>query len=59
MAALIARHDVEPLCEQIDNFALAFVAPLGANNCDNHGQKLEARKTRQLRLNTKQARLCQ
>ena len=36
MAALIARHDVEPLGEQIDNLTFALVAPLGANNCDYH-----------------------
>jgi hypothetical protein len=46
VAAQIARHDVEPLGEQIDNFTLAFVAPLGANNCDYHDQKSEKSEVR-------------
>ena len=32
--ALIARHNVETLGEQIDDLAFTFVAPLGANDCD-------------------------
>jgi hypothetical protein len=42
MTALIARHDIEPLGEQVDNLTLAFVAPLGANNCDYHNLKLRS-----------------
>ena len=29
VSALIARDDVEPLGEDVDNLALAFVPPLG------------------------------
>ena len=32
MPALVARDDVEALGQQIDDFALAFVAPLRAEN---------------------------
>jgi hypothetical protein len=35
VTALVTRNDVELLCEQIDDFAFAFIAPLGAYNCDN------------------------
>ena len=39
MPALIAGHDVEALGEKVDDFALAFVAPLGSQNDDiAHGQ---------------------
>ena len=34
VAALIARHDVEALGEQIDDFAFALVAPLRAEDDD-------------------------
>ncbi len=34
VAALIARDDVEALGEEVDDLALAFVAPLGAENDD-------------------------
>ena len=34
VSALVARHDVEPIREQIDDFSLALVAPLGAE--DDH-----------------------
>jgi hypothetical protein len=39
MTALVASDDIETLGEQIDDLALTFVAPLGANNCDHfcHG----------------------
>src|SRR6266849_1693786 len=43
VAALIADHDVETLGEQIDNLALAFIAPLGPDNRDNHSQISEVR----------------
>ena len=32
VAALVARDDGERLCEQIDDLALALVAPLGADD---------------------------
>ena len=34
VSALIARHDVEALGEQIDDLAFAFIAPLGADYDD-------------------------
>src|SRR5436190_10417499 len=40
MAALIADDDVEPLGEQIDYLAFSFIAPLGADDCDNHVSKI-------------------
>jgi hypothetical protein len=30
VAALVARHDIEAVGEEVDDFAFAFVAPLGA-----------------------------
>src|SRR5712692_11225542 len=39
VAALVADYDVEALGEQIDNLALAFIAPLGADDRDDHNQK--------------------
>ena len=36
VAALVARHDVEARRQQIDDLALAFIAPLGAQHCDVH-----------------------
>ena len=35
VAALIACDDLELLSEQINNLAFAFIAPLGADYCDN------------------------
>ena len=32
VAALVARHDVELLAQQVDDFPFAFVAPLSAEN---------------------------
>ena len=32
MAALISRHDIEAIGEEVDDFAFAFVAPLGAQD---------------------------
>ena len=32
--ALVARDDIETLCEQIDDLAFTFVAPLGADDCN-------------------------
>ena len=32
VAALIARHDIEPFGEEIDDLAFALVAPLGAQD---------------------------
>jgi hypothetical protein len=32
VAALIARHDIEPFGEKIDNLPLALVSPLGAQD---------------------------
>jgi hypothetical protein len=31
-AALITRHDVRVLAQEIDDFALALIAPLGADD---------------------------
>jgi hypothetical protein len=39
MPALIARHNIEPLREQIDYLALSLIAPLGAYYCDYFGHK--------------------
>ena len=37
VAALVARHDLEPLSEQVDDLAFALIAPLGSNNhCSAH-----------------------
>src|SRR4029079_18139828 len=36
VTALIAGHHVEPRRHQIDDLALAFIAPLGAQHCDVH-----------------------
>ena len=36
VAALIARDDVEARCQQVDDFAFAFVAPLRAEHCEIH-----------------------
>ena len=36
VAALIARDDREVRRQQVDDLALAFVAPLGAQHCDVH-----------------------
>jgi hypothetical protein len=36
VAALIAGHHVEARRHQIDDLALAFIAPLGAQHCDVH-----------------------
>src|SRR5215467_10129117 len=33
--SLIARHNIEPFGEQIDDLALAFIPPLGADDCDD------------------------
>ncbi len=41
VAALKADHHVGPLRQPVDNAPLAFIAPLGANNCgDWHGSSL-------------------
>ena len=34
VAALVARHDIEALGEEVDNFPLALVSPLGAQDND-------------------------
>ncbi len=34
VAALIAHHDIEPLGEDVDNFAFAFVPPLRTQDND-------------------------
>ena len=36
VTALVTDDDVEALSQKIDDLALAFIAPLGANDCDNH-----------------------
>ena len=36
MPALVSRNDIEPIRKKIDNLALAFVAPLGTDNDDDH-----------------------
>ena len=48
MATLITDDDVEPLGEQIDNLAFTFVAPLGADDSDNHKQRSEIRGQKSL-----------
>src|SRR2546423_3827025 len=39
VTALIAHDNIEALGQQIDDLAFAFIAPLGANDCDNHETK--------------------
>src|SRR5205085_9509898 len=55
MTTLITDHDVEALREQIDNLALTFIAPLGADDSDNHALEIGDRGQRS--VDTKQARL--
>ena len=45
MAALITDDDVEALREQIDNLALTFIAPLGADDSDNHVLEVEDQRS--------------
>src|SRR5262244_1451006 len=39
VSALVANDYVEAFGEQIDNLAFSFIAPLGADDRDNHRQK--------------------
>jgi hypothetical protein len=39
VTALITSDDVETLGEQINDLAFTFVAPLGANHCDNFSHR--------------------
>lgn len=34
--ALITLHDIEPIRQQVNDLSLAFIAPLGADNNDDH-----------------------
>src|SRR5437764_1155391 len=36
VTTLIAHDNIEALGQQIDDLAFAFIAPLGADDCDNH-----------------------
>ena len=42
VAALIACDDVEAFGKQIDDLAFAFIAPLGADDCDDFGHSVTA-----------------
>src|SRR2546427_10564779 len=55
VAALIANDDVKALGQQIDDLAFAFIAPLGADDRDNH--KTQKTEVRGQPIDTKQARL--
>src|SRR5437016_5486855 len=55
VASLITDDNVEPLGKQIDNLAFAFIAPLGADDRDDHSRKPEIRDQP---LDTQAARLC-
>ena len=68
MSALVANDYVKAFGEQIDNLAFSFIAPLGADDSDNHDQKSEIRgqkirnqisdfRFKISELDTKQARL--
>ena len=52
--ALIADDDVEALSEQVDYLTFSFIAPLGADDSDNHA-KMGNESI--LDVDTKQARL--
>src|SRR2546425_11468608 len=52
VTSLITDDDVEPLGEQIDNLAFAFIAPLGAYDRDDHRSEI-----RDQGLDTQEARL--
>ena len=41
VAALEARHGSGPLGQQVDNLALAFIAPLGADDNDESTHDLQ------------------
>ena len=58
VAALIARDDVEPRRQQIDDLALAFVAPLGAEHCEIHDGRLRFYSTRARQFVDRHARRC-
>src|SRR6266571_6919150 len=58
VASLITDDDVEPLGEQIDNLAFAFIAPLGADDRDDHrtrDQRTEIRSQRSVVRHTRGA----
>ena len=46
-SALVADHEIRPLGEHVDQLALAFVAPLGAD--DNHAVRLGIEHVRGIR----------
>ena len=45
VASLITNDNVEPLGEQIDNLAFAFIAPLGADHRDDHRSEVRDQKS--------------
>src|SRR2546422_7634059 len=45
VASLITNDDVEPLGEQIDNLAFAFIAPLGADDRDDHRTEIRSQRS--------------
>src|SRR2546422_1632301 len=45
VASLITDDDVEPLGEQIDNLAFAFIAPLGADDRDDHRTEIREQRS--------------
>src|SRR5438067_13462124 len=57
MAALITDDDVEALREQIDNLALTFIAPLGADDSYNHVLEVEDQRSEISRHKTSAAAL--
>src|SRR2546429_585243 len=57
MSALITDDDVEALREQIDNLALTFIAPLGADDSDNHALEVGDQRSEISRHKTSAAAL--
>src|SRR5438876_7259953 len=45
VASLITNDDVEPLGEQIDNLAFAFIAPLGTDDRDDHRTEIRSQRS--------------
>src|SRR5436309_9710142 len=60
VASLVTNDNVEPLGEQIDNLAFAFIAPLGADDRDYHRSEVRDQRSevRNQPLDTQEARLC-
>ena len=57
VASLITNDNVEPLGEQIDNLAFAFIAPLGADDRDNHRSEIRDQNSADRGVDTQEARL--